>query len=328
MKTQIKGIGHALPARILTNNELEKMVDTSNEWIIERTGILERRIADIDTAASDLSYKAALMALERAGMRAEDLDLIIVGTSTPDMLFPSTACIIQDRLGALNVPAFDLEAGCTGFVYSLVVAEKFLLSPEYNNILVVGVDICSRITDYTDRNTCVLFGDGAGAAILGKGSGNYGILSTYLGADGSGGEFLCMPGGGSARPASLESIEQGLHYIKMDGNEIFRFASRITVQISEKLLEAAGYKYEDVDLFVPHQSNMRIIKSAMRRMKISEEKTVISVKQFGNMSAACLPVALSICEEEGRLKEGDLVLLAAFGAGLTYGGALLRWGRD
>ena len=328
MKSQIKGIGHALPDRIMTNEELETMVDTSTEWIIERTGILERRIAGVDTAASDLSYEAALMALERSGMQAKDLDLIIVGTSTPDMLFPSTACIVQDRLGARNVPAFDLEAGCTGFVYSLVVAEKFLLSPEYNNILVVGVDICSRIIDYSDRNTCVLFGDGAGAAILGKGSGDTGILGTYLGADGSGGQFLCMPGGGSARPASHESVEQGLHCIKMDGSEIFRFATRITVDISEKLLGAAGYKYEDVDLFVPHQSNMRIIKSAMRRMKIPEEKTVTSVKQFGNMSAACLPVALSIYEEEGKLQEGDLVLLAAFGAGLSYGGALLRWGRD
>jgi len=328
MDTKILGMGHALPSKILTNEELEKMVDTSEEWIIERTGILERRIADTHTATSDLSYQAALMAIERSGIRAEELDLIIVGTATPDMLFPSTACIVQEKLGAWNAAAFDLAAGCTGFVYGLTVAEKFLQSPQYEYALVIGGEVLSRITDYTDRNTCVLFGDGAGAAVLGKGSGKSGIINTYLGADGKGGKYLHLPAGGSARPASFETVEERLHFIRMNGNEIFRFATRITVEVSKKLLEMSGLNYKDVDIFIPHQSNLRIIKTAMKRMNIPAEKTVVNLQKFGNMSAACIPVSLSMAEQEGRLKPGDLVLMVAFGAGLTYGGALVRWGRN
>lgn len=328
MKVQILGMGHSLPERILNNQELEQMVDTSNEWIVERTGIRERRIADKDTATSDLCWQAAKMALERSATEAKDLDLIIVGTSSPDMLFPSTACIVQDRLGARNAAAFDVEAGCTGFVYALSIAEKFLLSPEYKKILVIGADLCSRFTDYTDRNTCVLFGDGAGAAVVGKGDLGPGILNSYLGADGSGGRHLYMPAGGSALPPSKETVEQRLHFIRMDGNEIFRFATKIVVAASEKLLSQAGLSYQDVDFFIPHQANLRIIKTAMKRMRIPAEKTLINLDHFGNMSAACIPVGLSMAEEAGKLKNGDLVLMVAFGAGLSYGGILLRWGRD
>lgn len=328
LKAQILGMGHAYPERILNNKELEQMVDTSQEWIVERTGILERRIADLHTKSSDLSFIAAEMALKNSGITAEQLDLIIVGTSSPDMAFPSTACILQDRLGAVNAAAFDLEAGCTGFIYSLTVAEKFLLAPAYNHILVVGVDICSKFTDYTDRNTCVIFGDGAGAAVLGKGESGPGIIGTHIGAEGAGGKHLYMPAGGSAMPPSHETVEQRLHFIKMDGNEIFRFATKIMVKISEKLLSASGLEYKDVDLFIPHQANIRIIRTAMKRMNIPADKTIINIHQFGNMSAACIPVGLSMADQEGRLKPGDLVLMVAFGAGLTYGGVLMRWGRD
>lgn len=328
MYIQVMGMGHALPSKILSNKELETMVDTSHEWIVERTGVLERRIADPQTTTSDLCYQAALMALNNAGIEAEQLDLIIVGTTSPDMLFPSTACIIQERLQAFNAAAFDMEAGCTGFIYALAVAEKFLLSPTFNHVLVIGADLCSRFVDYTDRNTCILFGDGAGAAVLGKGSSKPGLLNTHIAADGRGGKHLYMPAGGSATPASVESVEGKLHFIKMNGNEIFRFASKVVVEIANILLDECGLQYQDIDLFIPHQANLRIIQTAMKRMSIPAEKTIINLDKFGNMSAACIPVALSMASAEGRLKSGDLVLMIAFGAGLTYGGAILSWGRD
>lgn len=328
MYTQVLGTGHALPPRILNNQELEQMVDTTNDWIIERTGVQERRIAGPDIKTSDLCWQASLMALENAGVSPQELDLIVVGTTTPDMLFPSTACIIQERLAAWNAAAFDMEAGCTGFVYALTIAEKFLLSPAYNKILVVGSDLCSRFVDYTDRNTCVLFGDGAGAAVLGKGIQEWGVLQTYMGADGRGGKHLYMPGGGSANPPTLETINNRMHFIKMNGQEIFRFASKIVVEVADRLLCRAGLGYEDIDLFIPHQANLRIIQTAIKRMDIAPEKVIINLDKFGNMSAACIPVALSMACREGRLQNGDLVLMIAFGAGLTYGGVLLRWGRD
>lgn len=328
MKAQIKGIGHALPDRILTNCELEKIVETDDQWIIERTGIRERRIAEQNIASSHLGAQAAEMALDSAGVKADELDLIIVATATPDMIFPSTACLLQEKIGAVNAAAFDVSAGCTGFIYALITAEKFLLASDYKNVLVVGSETLSRIIDYSDRNTCVLFGDGAGAAVLGKGNAENGLITTYLGSDGSGAGHLYLPAGGSAQPASLETVEQNLHYLKMNGNEIFRFATRITLEICNKLLSQAGLESKDVDLFIPHQSNMRIIRTAMKRMDIPEDKTLINVDQFGNMSAACLPVGLSMAHREGRLKEGDIILMAAFGAGLTYGGVLLKWGRD
>ncbi len=326
MNIQVKGTGHAFPSNILSNKDLEQMVDTNDQWIVERTGIKERRIADPHTPTSAFCVEAALMALDNSGISAEQLDLIIVATVTPDMLFPSTACIVQARLGAWNAAAFDLEAGCTGFIYGLSVAEKFLLSPAYKNVLVIGADLLSKVIDYTDRNTCILFGDGAGAMVLGTASGNQGILSTYLGADGRGADSLYMPAGGSALPCNTETLEGRLHYLKMNGPEVFRFASKTIVETANKLLSMSGLTYEDIDLFVPHQANLRIIQFAMKRMNIPLEKTIISIDKFGNTSSASVPVALSLAEKEGRLNSGDLVLIIAFGAGLTYGGALIRWG--
>jgi 3-oxoacyl-[acyl-carrier-protein] synthase-3 len=329
MKAQVMGIGHALPRRILDNKELEQRVDTSEKWILDRTGIRERRIIDPEQTTSDIACQAAKMALEHAGIGIEDLDLIIVATATPDMLFPATACMVQEKLGAWNAAAFDISAGCTGFVYALTVAEKFLLSPQYQYVLVIGAEALSRLVDYNDPTTCVLFGDGAGAAVLGRGqSERAGILATYLGADGRGARHLCLPAGAAARPASRDTVEQGLHFLKMNGNEIFRFATKITAEVSEKTLAMTGFKAGDIDLFIPHQSNLRIIKAAMRWMEIPEEKTLVTLDRYGNISAACLPVGLSLAVQEGRLKVGDLVLMVAFGAGLTYGGVLLRWGCD
>lgn len=328
MKIQVKGIGYSLPSNILSNKDLELMVDTTDQWIVDRTGVKERRIAPLGTATSDYSYEAALMALRQAGVDPDEIDLIIEATSSPDMLFPSTACMVQERLKAWNAAAFDLEAGCTGFVYGVEVAEKFLLSPKYKNILLIGADMVSRVVDYTDRGTCVLFGDGAGAAVLSRGSDKYGILASCLGADGRGGKHLYMPAGGSAIPATPESVEARQHYLRMNGQEIFKFATTIIDQVANRILAEAGLNYEDIDLFVPHQANLRIIKAAVRRMNIAPEKTLINIHKYGNMSAACIPVALVEAEQEGRLKPGDIVMMIAFGAGLTYGGMIIRWGSD
>lgn len=328
MKIQVKGIGYSLPSNILSNKDLERMVDTTDQWIVDRTGVKERRIAPLGTATSDYSYEAALMSLKQAGVNPDEIDLIIEATSTPDMLFPSTACLVQERLEAWNAAAFDLEAGCTGFVYGVEVAEKFLLSPKYKNILLIGSDLVSRVVDYTDRGTCVLFGDGAGAAVLSRGSDKYGILASYLGADGRGGKHLYMPAGGSAIPATADSVAAHQHYLIMNGQEIFKFATTIIDQVANRLLAEAGLSYNDIDIFVPHQANLRIIKAAVRRMNIAPEKTLINIDKYGNMSAACIPVALAEAEQEGRLKPGDVVMMIAFGAGLTYGGMIMRWGSD
>jgi len=325
---QIKAMGHALPDQVLSNSDLEKIVDTSNDWIIERTGIVERRIASKEQKTSDFCYEAAVMALNKANIHSSELDLIIVSTVTGDMVFPSTACVLQGKLGAFNAAAFDLGAGCTGFIYALATAEKFLSTPGYNNVLVVAADLLSRIVDYKDRNTCVLFGDGAGAAVLTRGNSSNGIIGTYLAADGTGVSSLYMPAGGSALPASEQTVRDRLHFIKMNGPEVFRFACNVMVDVSNKLLKQVGVDYEDIDVFVPHQANIRIIRAALKRMNISPEKTIINLDRFGNMSAASIPVALSLAEAEGRLKPNDLVLTVAFGAGLTSGGALIRWGCD
>jgi 3-oxoacyl-[acyl-carrier-protein] synthase-3 len=328
LNVQIKGMGHALPARVLSNSDLEKMVATSHDWIVERTGIFERRIAAPEMVTSDLCFSAASMALQNAGLKAEQLDLIIVATVTPDMPFPSTACIIQEKLGAWNAAAFDLGAGCSGFVYALTVAEKFLATGGYKTALIVASDLLSRITDYSDRNTCVLFGDGAGAAVLTSGISPAGIMGTYVAADGRGAGTLYMPAGGSRLPASEETVKKGLHFIKMNGPEVFRFASKVLVDTSEKLLAQAGLKYSDIDVFIPHQANIRIIRTAMKRMGIPREKTLINIDKFGNMSAASIPVALSMAAAQGKIKAGDIILMVAFGAGLTNGGAIIRWGWD
>ena len=328
MKTKVLGIGYCLPDRILSNQDLEKMVDTTDAWIVERTGIKERRIVEPGGKNSDLSVEAARKALQDAEIDPLQLDLIIVGTASPDMPFPSTACIVQALLGAKNAAAFDLAAGCTGFIYAMTVAEKFLLSPEFNNVLIIGCDIVSSVIDYTDRNTCIIFGDGAGAMVLGKSEGECGILGTRIGADGTGAELLYMPAGGSALPATHETVEKRLHYLRMNGNEIFKFATKIVAETTAELLRKADLTYDDIDLFVPHQANLRIIQSAMRRMKLPPEKVAINLDRCGNISAGAIPVALAQYNEEHPLRSGANILMVAFGTGLTYGGAILRWGRD
>ncbi|MBY9078450.1 ketoacyl-ACP synthase III [Paenibacillus sp. HN-1] len=321
----IIGTGKYVPERILTNSDLEKIVETNDEWIVSRTGIRERHIAAPEEATSDLAYHAAVRALDSAGMKAEDLDLIIVATVTPDTTFPSTACILQDKLGAKGAAAFDLSAACSGFVYSLATAVGFIQNGMYNNALIIGADTLSRITDYTDRNTCVLFGDGAGAVILGEVPEGRGFKSFDLGAEGAGGTLLKLEGGGSRLPASAETVEGKKHYIYMNGREVFKFAVRVMGTATEKVLEKAGLTKENIDIFVPHQANIRIIQSAMQRLELPPEKVVINVDKYANTSAASIPLALVEAAEEGRIKEGDAVLMVGFGGGLTWGASILIW---
>lgn len=319
------GTGKYVPEKILTNSDLEKMVDTNDEWIVSRTGIRERHIAAPDQATSDLAYEAAIKALESAGMTGSDLDLIIVATITADSSFPSTACILQDKLGAKGAAAFDLSAACSGFVYGLATATSFIQSGMYNNALVIGADCLSRITDYTDRNTCVLFGDGAGAVIVGEVPEGRGFKSFDLGAEGAGGSLLQMEGGGSRLPASVETVENKKHYIYMNGREVFKFAVRVMGTATVEVLRKAGLERTDVDLFVPHQANIRIIQSAMQRLELPEEKVVVNVDKYANTSAASIPLALVEAAEEGRMKAGDTVLMVGFGGGLTWGASVLVW---
>lgn len=321
----IIGTGSCLPERILTNFDLEKIVDTSDEWIRTRTGIRERRIAGEDTAASDLSLRAAERALASAGVSAEELDLIIVATVTPDNLFPATACWVQARLGARRAAALDISAGCTGFLYALGVGQQFVASGTYEKVLVIGVDVLSKIINWQDRNTCVLFGDGAGAVLLAPAPAGEGILSLYLGADGTGGPLLIMPAGGSRLPASLETVNRKLHSIQMQGSEVFKFAVRILGEASLAALEKAGLSKEEVDLLIPHQANMRIIEAALKRLGLPPEKVYVNLDRYGNMSSASVPVALDEACREGRLKKGDKVLMVSFGAGLTWGAAVVKW---
>ncbi len=321
----IIGTGRYVPERILTNQELESMVETNDEWIVTRTGIRERRIASPQEAASDLAFKASEKALQSAGIKAEDLDLIIVATVTPDMPFPSTACILQDKLGARKAAAFDLSAACSGFIYGLANACNFIATGIYKHILVVGAECLSRITDYTDRNTCILFGDGAGAVVLGQVPEGRGFRSFVLGADGSGGELLKIRGGGSRVPATPESVEQKLHYITMEGREVFKFAVRIMGNAAEEALQKAGLTKSDVDLLIPHQANIRIIQSALERLELPEDKCMINLDRYGNVSAASIPIALAEAVEEGRVNEGDCLLFVGFGGGLTWGASVLVW---
>lgn len=321
----IIGTGKYVPEKILTNSDLEKIVETNDEWIVSRTGIRERHIAAPHEATSDLAYEAALKALDSAGMKAEDLDLIIIATVTPDSAFPSTACILQDKLGAKGAAAFDLSAACSGFVYSLATAVGFIQNGMYNNALIIGADTLSRITDYTDRNTCVLFGDGAGAVIIGEVPEGRGFQSFDLGAEGSGGNLLKLEAGGSRLPASQQTVEDKKHFIYMNGREVFKFAVRVMGTATERVLTKAGLGKEDIDLFVPHQANIRIIQSAMQRLDLPPEKCVINVDKYANTSAASIPLALVEAAEEGRMKEGDTVLMVGFGGGLTWGASVLIW---
>ncbi|WP_254634631.1 beta-ketoacyl-ACP synthase III [Paenibacillus sp. GbtcB18] len=321
----ILGTGKYVPDRVLTNQELETMVETNDEWIVTRTGIRERRMAAPEQATSDLALEASRIALEKAGITADQLDLIIVATVTPDMAFPSASCILQEKLGAKNAAAFDLAAACAGFIYGLANASNFIANGIYKYALVIGADTLSRITDYTDRNTCILFGDGAGAVVIGAVPEGRGFKSFELGADGSGAELLKIAGGGSRNPATPESIDQRLHYIYMAGSEVFKFAVRIMGSAAEEALRKAGLHKNDIDLLIPHQANIRIIQSALNRLELTEDKCMINLDRYGNMSAASIPVALAEAAEQGRLKEGDTTVLVGFGGGLTWGASVLVW---
>ena len=323
----ITGTGRAIPEKVLTNADLERMVDTSDEWIRTRTGIVERRIAEAHIASSDLGAEAGRKALEDVGVKPEDVDLVIVGTITPDMAFPATACIIQDKLGLTNAAAFDLSAGCSGFVYALDVAASFVTAGKYRTVLVIGADTLSKIIDFTDRSTCVLFGDGAGAAVVQPVEEDYGILATYLGSDGSGGHTLYLPAGGSRMPASEETIRNRQHFICMSGNEVFKFAVRIMGEASSQVLQRAGLSADDVDLFIPHQANTRIIDGAARRLGLDSKRVFVNVDRYGNTSAASIPIALDEAKEAGLINKGDLIVLVGFGAGLTWASAVMRWAR-
>lgn len=320
----ILGTGKYVPEKVLTNQELEKMVETNDEWIVTRTGIKERRIAASEEATSDLAYKAAQQAIANAGITVDEIDLIIVATITPDMMFPSTACLVQDKLGA-KCPAFDLSAACSGFIYSLATANGMIQSGLYRKVLVIGAETLSRITDYTDRNTCILFGDGAGAVVVGEVSEGRGFKSFELGADGSGGDLLKVTGGGSRMPASAESVANKEHSIYMAGNEVFKFAVRIMGNAAEEAIAKAGLTKGDIDLLVPHQANIRIIQSSLNRLELPEEKAMINLDKYGNMSAASIPVALAEAVEEGKVKAGDTLCLVGFGGGLTWGSSVLVW---
>ncbi|HZK34928.1 MAG TPA: beta-ketoacyl-ACP synthase III [Bacillota bacterium] len=323
----IIGTGSYLPENIITNKDLEKIVDTDDEWIRSRTGIRERRIADKTMASSDLGSKASIRALEDAGIKADDLDLIIVATVTPDMNFPSTACLIQNNIKAINAAAFDVEAACSGFIYSLTIAKQFIATGMYKNILVVGTECLSRFVNWKDRNTCVLFGDGAGAAVVSRVENNFGILSTHLGADGRGKELLNLKAGGSRQPASLETIEKNLHYLYMEGNEVFKFAVRIMASAAKKAAQLAGLETKDIDFLVPHQANIRIIEASAKRLGIEREKLWVNLDKYGNMSAASIPVALDEAVRAGNIKKGNNICLVGFGGGLTWASIVMKWAK-
>ncbi|MGB9589786.1 MAG: beta-ketoacyl-ACP synthase III [candidate division WOR-3 bacterium] len=325
MPIRIKSLSSYVPEGIVRNEDFEKFLDTSDEWITERTGIKERRVASPEEAASDMGAKAAMRAIERIGLDPKEIDLLIAATSSPDHLFPSTACLIQDKIGATRAAPFDISAGCPGFVFGLEIARGMLTSGNYKKALVIGTECLSRITDYTDRSTCVLFGDGAGAAVLEEDPNHEGIISSYLGGDGSLGSLLMMPAGGSRLPASEETIRKRLHYIRMEGQEVFRNAVRAMRDAALTTLKRAGVKPEEIDWLVPHQANTRIIEATRERLKLAPEKVYINIDRFGNTSAASIPIALDEMQEKGLLKEGQLVLAVAFGAGFVWGGVLFRW---
>ena len=324
-RSRIVSTGSYLPERILSNLDLEEMVDTSDEWITERTGIKERRIAAEDQAASDLAYEASKAALERAGLKADSIDLIIVATVTGDMPFPSTACFLQDKLGAVNAVGFDINAACSGFLYCLYVADSFIRSGAHKRILVVGTEVLSRVTDWKDRATCVLFGDGAGAVIVEPTDEDRGIRSMHVNSDGKMWELIHLPGGGSRNPVSSDSMEKRLHYIKMKGNETFKVAVRTLEEVAVKTLEENSLDSSGLSLLIPHQANLRIIQATAERLKLPMDKVVVNLDKYGNTSAASIPIALDEAVTSGRIKDGDYVLLEAFGGGLTWASALIKW---
>jgi 3-oxoacyl-[acyl-carrier-protein] synthase III len=320
----ITGVGAYVPERVLTNADLEQMVDTSDEWIVERTGIRERRIADESQAASDLALPACRQALERAGIAAEEVDYIVVATATPDMIFPATSCVIADELGATSAAAYDLLAGCSGFVYALAQAYGAVVGGLSERALVVGSETLSKITNWDDRGTCIIFGDGAGAAVVERVD-EGGFEGFELGADGSRGPDLCVPAGGSRLPATTENLEREAQFIHMNGREVYRFATRVMVSSARDLLDRCGFELDEIDLYVPHQANRRIIDHAVKDMGLSEDRIVLNIDRYGNTSSASIPLALAEAEDDGRLQAGSVVLMTAVGAGLTWGSVVLTW---
>ncbi len=324
--SRIVGTGAYVPAKVMTNADLEAMVETSDEWITTRTGISERRIAAEGEATSDLAVATALPALTEAGVDPIDLDLILVATVTPDMLFPSTACMVQEKIGAKRAAAFDISAACAGFVYGLAVADGLLRSGVYRHILLIGAETLSKFLDWTDRNTCVLFGDGAGAVLLQRSTGEPGLLSTHLYSDGAKWDQLLIPGGGSRQPPSADVLAQNLHKIKMaSGNEVFKIAVRSLEDAAITALKQNGREVSDIDLFIPHQANYRILHAVGQRLGLPDEKIYMNLNRYGNTSAASIPLALDEAVRAGRVKEGDLLLFAAFGGGFAWGASLVRW---
>lgn len=321
----ITGIGSFLPKKVLTNDDLTKMLDTTDEWITKRTGIKERRIVENGATASDLAIEASLRALDDANVLPSEVDLIVAATITPDCLVPSTACFLQDKIGASNAGAFDILAACAGFVYALSIAKSFVASGAMKTVLVVGTECLSKITDYTDRSTCILFGDGAGAVIVQRGNGRREIITTHLGSDGSQAELLMLPAGGSKLPTSHETIESRSHYIRLKGKELFKVAINNMVDVITKTVAENNMKLEDIDLIIPHQSNIRIIEAAMDRLKLPRKKAYINIDRIGNTSSASIPIAIDEIDKGGMLNPGDSVLLVAFGGGLTWSSSIIKW---
>ncbi len=323
----ITGWGSTVPEKRLTNADLEKLVDTSDEWITSRTGIKERRVVSEGESTFTLAVSAARKALECAGVPPWQVDLVICCTATPDYLFPATACLVQHEIGAENAGAFDLEAACSGFIYGVAVGSQFVRTGAYKTVLVVSAEVLSRFVDWKDRGTCVLFGDGAGAVVLQASDNKSGLLSFVLGSHGVGGDLIKLPAGGAKYPASPETIQNRGHFIKMNGQEVYRFAVRIMGDSAVEALDKAGLEYEDISLFVPHQANLRIISSIADRLRLDQSKVFIDIEKYGNTSAASIPIALCEAIEQGRVKDGDNLLFIAFGAGLTSAAAILKWGR-
>jgi 3-oxoacyl-[acyl-carrier-protein] synthase-3 len=324
-KVKISALGTYVPPRLLTNADLEKMVETSDEWIMQRIGIRERHIVDKGVATSDLAVEAAKRALSERGLTPSDMEAIIVGTVTPDMLFPSTACLVQHKLGASHVWGFDLSAACSAFVYALQTGAQFIATGAHKKVMVIGADVMSSIIDYTDRSTCVIFGDGAGAVILEPADEELGLIDFIHEIDGSGGCSLYMPGGGSLNPSTHETVDRKMHFVHQDGGAVFKFAIRKMMEVCERILQRNGYTVSDLNLFIPHQANRRIITATADRLGLKAEQIVINIDHYGNTTAGTIPLAMDTARQEGRLKRGDLVLLASVGAGFTVGATLLRW---
>jgi 3-oxoacyl-[acyl-carrier-protein] synthase III len=321
----IIGTGSYVPERVLTNRELEKMVETSDEWIRTRTGISERRIAGPDEATSDMSTKAALAAMQQAEVASEEIDLIVVATVTPDMFFPATACWVQKKIGAIHAACFDVSAACSGFLYAMEIAQQFISTHVYNTVLIIGADKLSSIVNWSDRNTCVLFGDGAGAAILRNRADSHGVIATHMGSDGEFTDILFMPGGGSRFPTTPENIHQNLNTIKMLGKETYKQAVTAMSNAADRALEAAGLKYDDIACVIPHQANMRIIEAIAHRMNLPIEKFYVNLEKYGNTSAAAVAIALDEAHRAGRFRIGDYILLVVFGGGLTWASSVIQW---